>query len=412
MKQRAIEPGLLRVFRNYCGFAICYFLGIFLFIFFTSELLITPTSLLYLMNFIIFFILWSYLQWGWLKRKLKSLFLPVAIAIAALAPIYLSAILWPLPSQDPLTDIINRSWMLFPILIVPIVLVAWQYSLVITMALVVLTAFYDLPFFLITLGEINLEAIPFIGVPILRSIALGIVGTIVSLLLTTQRSQRERLLEANIMLSQHAQTLEQLAVSHERNRLARELHDTLAHTLSSQILTLEALKLSSNPADKELNISLDQLIDNTRKGLADTRRALKDLRAKQLEDLGLVAALKSLIADTASRTNCAATCTISENLPVLSLKVEQCMYRIAQEAVENILRHADATMLGLKLIREDSQIKLEIIDNGKGFIQSGVDSREKLGITGMQERAVEAGGIFSMESTPSSGTNIRVVFEE
>ena len=305
MKQRAIEPGLLRVFRNYCGFAICYFLGTFLFVFFTTDQLFNSTSILFLVNFIIFFILWGYLQWGWLKRKFRSMFLPIGIAIAALAPIYMSAILWPLPSQDPLSDIINRSWMFFPILIVPIVLVAWQYGLMITMALVVLTAFYDLPSLLMTVGKINLEAIPFIVVPILRSIALGIVGTIVSLLRTTQISQRQKLLEANIMLSQHAQTLEQLAISRERNRLARELHDTLAHTLSSQILTLEALRLSTDKDDKELNDSLDKLISNTRKGLSDTRRALKDLRAKQLEDLGLVSALKSLAADAASRTNCA-----------------------------------------------------------------------------------------------------------
>jgi signal transduction histidine kinase len=412
MKQRAIEPGLLRVFRNYCGFAVCYFLGSFLFVFFTTEQLFNSTSILFLVNFIIFFILWGYLQWGWLKRKLKSMFLPIGIAIAALAPIYMSAILWPLPLQDPLNDIINRSWMLFPILIVPIVLVAWQYGLMVTMTLVVLTAFYDLPFLLMTVGDINLEAIPFIVVPILRSIALGIVGTIVSMLRTTQQSQRQKLLKANIMLSQHAQTLEQLAISRERNRLARELHDTLAHTLSSQILTLEALRLSTNSKDKELNDQLDKLIDNTRKGLADTRRALKDLRAKQLEDLGLVSALKSLAADAASRTNCAATCTISENLPVFSRGVEQCMYRIAQEAVENIIRHADASQMELKLVKEDGHICLEIFDNGKGFDQTGVDDKGRLGIQGMQERAAEVGGEFSIESQSDAGTKIRVVFKD
>lgn len=349
---------------------------------------------------------------GWLQRRLKRLFLPIAISIASLVPIYLSALLWPLLSQDPLTDIVYRSWMMFPILIVPIVLVAWQYSLLITLALVTLTAFYDLPFILIGLGKISLESVPFIGVPILRSIALGTVGTIVSLLMTTQRLQRKRLLDANIMLSQHAKTLEQLAISRERNRLARELHDTLAHTLSSQILTLEALKLSSDPKDEELNESLDQLIFNTRKGLADTRRALKDLRAKQLEDLGLVSSLKSLIADAASRTNCAATCTISENLPTFSSKVEQCMYRIAQEAVENIIRHSNASAMELKLVKHDHQVILEITDNGQGFNQSRVDSSEKLGIKGMQERAVESGGAFSIEAQPDSGTKIQVVFED
>jgi signal transduction histidine kinase len=411
MEERVIEPGLLRVFRYYCGFAVLYFFGNFLYAYLTTKILSSSTSLLYLIDFFIFLALLGYLMWEWLEKKIKAFFLPIAILIAALAPIYTSVVVWPLPSQNPLTDIVIRSWMLFPIVIVPIVLVAWQYSLKVTLILVVLTAFYDLPFILIGVGKINLEAIPFLGVPILRSVALGIVGTVVSMLIKTQRTQRERLMEANIMLSQHTQALEQLAVSHERNRLARELHDTLAHTLSSQILTLEALKLSINPDDRELNDSLDEMVINTRKGLEDTRRALKDLRAEQLEDLGLASALKSLLADAASRTNCAAICTISENLPLLTPKVEQCMYRIAQEAVENIIRHANATTIELKLIHQRKHIILEITDNGLGFQKDSVDSQGRLGIKGMQERSVDAGGEFIINTEINKGTQIRVEFE-
>ncbi len=412
MEQRAIEPGLLRVFRNYCGFAVCYFFGNFLYTFLTTKTLISPTSLLFLMDSFIFLLLTGYLIWGWLERKLKGLFLPIGLMIAALAPIYTGAYLWPFQVQNPLTDIVYRSWMLFPILIVPIVLVAWQYNFKITLALVVLTAFYDLPFILLSAGEINLETIPFIGVPILRSIALGIVGTIVSMLMTTQRSQRKRLMDANQMLSQHTQTLEQLATSRERNRLARELHDTLAHTLSSQILTLEALKLSSDPEDGELNQSLDQMIASTRKGLADTRRALKDLRAKPLDDLGLASALENLVTNAASRAGISAACRISESLPPMSSRVEQCLYRISQEAIENIVRHANASALELKLTEKKGKILLEIRDNGKGFNIQAIDSREKLGVRGMRERAAEAGCIFKIESQPDSGTIIRITFEE
>jgi signal transduction histidine kinase len=342
---------------------------------------------------------------------LKGLFLPIALLIATLAPIYTGAILWPLQSQNALTDIVFRSWMLFPILIVPIVLVAWQYSIKITLIVVTFTAFYDLPFILFSVENINMDAIPFIGVPILRSIALGIVGTIVSLLMTTQRSQRKRLMEANVMLSEHARTLEQLAISCERNRLARELHDTLAHTLSSQILTLEALKLSANPKDNDLNDSLDKLIDNTRRGLDDTRRALKDLRARQLEDLGLTAALKSLIADAASRSELSTQCFISKELPLLPSKVEQSIYRIAQEAIENIIRHSNATNMELKLTNAKGLLTLEISDNGEGFAQHQVDNTESMGVKGMRERAAEIGDEFSIESKPRSGTRIRTIFK-
>ncbi len=220
------------------------------------------------------------------------------------------------------------------------------------------------------------------------------------------------MIEANLKLSEHAHTLEQLAVSRERNRLARELHDTLAHTLSSQILTLEAMRISANPEDKELIQSLDQLIQNTRSGLTETRRALKDLRSKKLEDLGLSGALKNLVADAAGRANCAGTSTISENLPALSTKTEQCMLRIAQEALENIARHANASNIELKLVQSQKKLILEISDDGQGFNQASIDKRERMGIRGMIERAAEAGGILKIITSPEKGTSIRVEFGE
>ncbi len=411
MEERAIEPGLLRVFRYYCGFAIGYFLSIFLYTALTTQRWLSPTSMLFLMNLFIFIVLLIYLLSGWLEMRLKSLFLPIAIIIATLGPVYSSLMLWPLQAQDQVTDIIYRSWTLFPILIVPIVLVAWQYSFRVLIVLVIITAFYDLPFIFISLGQINLETIPFIGVPILRSIAMGIVGTIVNLLMQTQRSQRQELIQANIRLGEHAQILEQLAISRERNRLARELHDTLAHTLSSQILTLEALRLTVKPKDREIIKSLDQLIQNTRSGLSETRRALKDLRASKLEDLGLATALESLTADTAARVNCKAVCAIAEDLPPLPIKAEQCIYRISQEALENIARHANAKNLTLKLTRQTGKLVLEISDDGRGFDLPSIDSQEKLGIKGMGERAAEAGGIFKVVTKPGAGTDIRVEFE-
>lgn len=410
MDERVIEPGLLRIFRNYCKFAICYFLGNYLYIFATTGELISALSLLYLSNSVIFLLLLGILYWGWLERRTKKLFLPITLSIATLGPIFSSASIWPLQINDPLTDIIFRSWILFPILIVPIVLVAWQYSLTFTLSVVVLTALYDLPFIFLSAGTETLQVIPFIGVPILRSIALGMVGTIVSLLTKTQRTQRRRLMEANVILSEHAHTLEQLAVSRERNRLARDLHDTLAHTLSSQVLTLEALKLSIDPGDKELNHSLDQLIDNSRRGLDETRRALNDLRVRHLEDLGLVTALKKLLQDTASRGNYATSVFISEPLPIISERKEEAIYRIAQEALENIIRHAEAKTIQLKLQYENQNLILEISDDGSGFDQKLIKNNERMGIKGMRERAAEAGGSFFMETKLNQGTTIQVKF--
>jgi signal transduction histidine kinase len=425
MDERVIEPGLLRIFRNYCKFAICYFLGNFLYVFITTGEPLSALSLLYLANLLNFLFLLVLLYCGWLERKIRKLYLPITLSIATLGPIFSSAAIWPLQFNDPLTDIVIRSWTLFPILIVPIVLVAWQYSLTITLALVVLTALYDLPFIYMSASSTALQLLPFsfrnaestagqilpfIGVPILRSIALGMVGTIVSLLIKTQRTQRRRLMEANVILSEHAYTLEQLAVSRERNRLARELHDTLAHTLSSQVLTLEALKLSVDPQDQELNHSLNQLIDNSRHGLDETRRALNDLRARHLEDLGLVSALKNLLQEAASRGNCTSSYSISDTLPLLSAKQEQVIYRIAQEAMENIIRHANAKSIALSLQYDKSLLILEISDDGSGFNQEEIENKNRLGIKGMRERAADIGGTFSLETKPGHGTTIQVKF--
>jgi signal transduction histidine kinase len=361
-------------------------------------------------NFFIFVFLLGILYWGWLERKLRKLFLPITLAIATLGPVVSSAAIWPLQFSDPLTNIVFRSWTLFPILIVPIVLVAWQYSIAITLSVVVLTAVYDLPVIVLTAMTSPTEIFPFVGVPILRSIALGMVGTILSQLIKTQRMQRRRLMEANVILSDHTHTLEQLAVSRERNRLARDLHDTLAHTLSSQVLTLEALKLSVDPKDKELNHSLNQLIDNSRHGLDETRRALNDLRARHLEDLGLISALKNMLQEAASRGNCAASYSISDTLPLFTAKQEQVIYRIAQEALENIIRHANAKSMMLSLQYEKSTLTLKISDDGSGFDQEKIKNKNRLGIKGMRERAAEIGGRLSLETKPRYGTTIQVKF--
>ena len=215
-------------------------------------------------------------------------------------------------------------------------------------------------------------------------------------------------MEANVILSEHTHTLEQLAVSRERNRLARDLHDTLAHTLSSQVLTLEALKLSVDPKDEELNHSLNQLIDNSRRGLDETRRALNDLRARRLEDLGLVSTLRTLLQEAASRGNCTTSCSISDTLPIISTKQEQVIYRIAQEALENIIRHANAKTITLKLQYEKPILTLEISDDGDGFNQEKAEKKDRLGIKGMRERAADAGGTFNLETKPQHGTTIQV----
>jgi signal transduction histidine kinase len=411
MVQRRTEPGLMKIFRNYCGFALIYFFAFFIFTVIKIGGVFSPSFLLFYINLAIYALLYGYLSWVQLEKKMGNFYFPVAIFLATVIPIYSTTLFWPFEVSDQLTDVIYRSWYLFPLLVVPIALIAWQYGYKLTLVFVAFTAFYDLPFIIIGIKELNSQTIQLLGVPIQRAIAFGTVGVIVGLLMNTQRLQRRKLIQANIMLSQHASTLEELATSRERNRLARELHDTLAHTLSSQILTLEALRLSPPADSHEMDKALTQLIDNSRQGLLETRRALKDLRSKLLEDLGLRTSLELLLADAASRTDCITNININDPFPPISSELGQRLYRIAQEAIENIVHHAGATQIGFALTLKDGLLKLEVSDNGAGFDPGAVQDIEKHGIKGMRERVEEVGGKFNVSSCPQGGTMITAELE-
>jgi signal transduction histidine kinase len=411
MKQRTTEPGLNRIFKNYCGFALLYFSAFFAYTIVTIGEIFSPTLILFYVNLAVYAVLFAYLSWVWLAKKIGRFYFPIAILMATLIPMYSITFFWPFQTGDAISEIIYRSWYLFPILVVPITLVAWQYGYKITLVFIIFTAFFDFPFIIMRINEINSATIQLLGVPLQRSMAFGMVGVIVGLLMNTQKAQQRKLIQANIMLSKHAETLEELATSKERNRLARELHDTLAHTLSSQILTLEALRLSP-PADKtEMQTVLMNLIDNSRKGLSETRRALKDLRSKQLDDLGLKNSLDFLLTDASSRTEIKIESKVDDYFPTISKEIEQCIYRIAQEGIENIIRHANATKAVMTLSYMKNELLFEISDNGDGFSLGRINKGESHGIKGMQERVEEVGGILDINSRKKRGTRIIAKFE-
>lgn len=411
MVERKTEIGIKKIFRGYCGFVLVYLLSFLVFIVLTTRTFFTPSLLLFYTNIVIFASLFGYLSWTWLEKRMGVFYFPVAILIATLIPMYSLTYFWPLQQDDAISDIIFRSWYLLPILIVPFTLIAWQYGYKVAVVFAIILSFYDLPFIVLRINSLSLEMVQMLSVPLLRAIALGTIGVIVGMLMDRQRSQRRKLMQANLHLSKYAETLEELATSRERNRLARELHDTLAHTLSSQILSLEALRLSPPEDPRELDQALEELIENSRKGLAETRRALKDLRVKQLEDLGLQQSLISIIQNAASRAHLETELDIPKNMALMPYEIEHCIYRVAQEGVENIIRHASATEISMALKQDHSGIFFTLKDNGRGFDIKKIDKAEKHGITGMCERIADCGGKFKITSNPRSGTKIIVEFE-
>src|SRR5947208_742021 len=177
-----------------------------------------------------------------------------------------------------------RLWVLFQLVLL---FVAWQYDLfwvtVGGMGLCVLDAGLSLPFVNVG-GPLYSLYVVIAGV---RLMAVTGVGLVLAWLIDRQREQRAALAEANRKLAQYAAATEQLATSQERNRLARELHDTLAHSLSGVTVQLEAVQALWELNPMEARRMLDQALQHTRGGLNEARRALQALRASPLEDLGL-----------------------------------------------------------------------------------------------------------------------------
>ena len=414
MKTSRIEPGLLQVFRWYAALRIL-FLG-------TASLrqIYQPSGrteleleVSFYPNLTIVFLgmvlLLIYLSWPWLQRKLGRAYLPLAIVIAVAGPIF---------EQEAFSPI-SHFWQPSPFLMIPIIFAAWQYNFrgvalfVIGSALLELAFSVTFPTQSVFLGreERVPESIIIYGRLLSRGISSLVVAFIVTRLMRAQRQQRQELASANQKLLRHAATLEQLTVSRERNRLSRELHDTLAHTLSALTVQLEAITTVWKRIPKKARDMLDQMLSSTRDGLNDTRRALQALRAAPLEELGLPLGIRTMAEEVTDRYNLILGDDISETIYGLSPEVEQCFYRVTQESLQNAAQHAGATRLDLSLQQKRGAVTLIVTDDGSGFDMEDASNKERLGITGMRERAELVGAAFSVESSTSEGSTITLVYE-
>jgi len=215
-----------------------------------------------------------------------------------------------------------------------------------------------------------------------------------------QAKRRER--ETRI-LSQQAQ---ELAALQERQRLARELHDSVSQVLYGISLGAHTAReaLDSDPGDAIA--PLEYVIGLTEAGQAEMRALIFELRPESLIIEGLIAAITKQVAVLRTRYHLTVDARLGEE-PDLSLDGKQALYRIAQEALHNIVKHARASTVFLQLTRRDNEFVLEVRDDGKGF-----DPTESfpghLGLRSMQERAAHLGGICSVESAPAQGTYLQV----
>ncbi len=353
------------------------------------------------------------LVWApWFRENLGRAFLPLTLGlmcVPALLEKYITLNWFIAPNAQEIIALgfLLRIWFVFQVVAF---FVAWQYNmraaLIVGVALTVVDAFLTLPFVNPTGALYSF----FIGLIAARLFIVTGISIAIAWLVERQRAQRAELQLANRKLALNATTVEQLATSHERNRMARELHDTLAHSLSAVSVQLEAVNALWEVEPNEARKILEQATASTRSGLTEARRALHSLRASPLEDLGLTLALSTLAESVAARANLKLELALPPNLEGLQPQVEQCIYRVAQEALENVTRHANASNVRVALEKENGQLALTIADNGNGFDPARVNG-EHFGIQGMKERAEMAGGNLSVESAPREGTRVKLEIE-
>jgi two-component system, NarL family, sensor histidine kinase UhpB len=187
----------------------------------------------------------------------------------------------------------------------------------------------------------------------------------------------------------------------ERRRVARELHDELGQSLTGVLMGIDEAIRTPARAD------LEQAREGARRSLDDVRRIARGLRPDTLVELGLASALNALATRFTRETGVAVERRFDPDLPALEEDVEVVVYRVAQEALTNVARHADARRVSIELAREQDRVTLTVEDDGRG-VPSFVGSDAR-GITGMRERALLVHGRLRVGRGPERGTRVQLV---
>ncbi len=269
-------------------------------------------------------------------------------------------------------------------------------------------------FTLIT-GVIFVMAEGFLGLAILLPFAAGYIFFGVFGWMTVEadrnRARSEQLLTelqtAHRQLQENAIRAEELAIVQERNRIARDVHDSLGHRLTVAAVQLEGAQrlVHANPERAEKIIATVR--DQIREGLADLRRTVAILRATVDEDLPITEALARLARQFEEATGLAIHLALDDCPERLPLAYRQAIYRAVQEGLTNIQRHARASEAWIQISQRDGPITLLIGDNGAGMpAATGQDAEGHFGLVGMKEKAALLGGEFFIDPRPGGGTQL------
>jgi signal transduction histidine kinase len=222
-----------------------------------------------------------------------------------------------------------------------------------------------------------------------------------------------QLLERSARMQDHLRRLSHEILSaqeEERKKISRELHDRVAQTLIAINVKLAVLRKDATVNIAGLKKTLagtQRLLDQS---LSTVHRFAREMRPPILDDLGLAPALLSYAKDFTKRTGVPIRLTTYAGVDSLEADKRTVLYRIVQEALTNIAKHAKAARVDVTIRQRDGTVRLEIHDDGKAFrVDQALDPRKikRLGLLGMRERAEMVGGRFSVESAPGLGTTVR-----
>lgn len=403
MKRADIEPGLLRLFQWFVA------IRLLLLLFLQAagqeraegDLLFVP-----LPGIVILGVLLVYLLSPGLPDRLGKRYLPIPLWIAAIGPIIENAIAVEarLAEGASANEAISDYWLLFFYLFVPLILVAWQYRFRWVLLFALGTFFLDASLTMSQLESIGADLTLLGALMLGRAALLSFTGLIIVKLVGALRAQREALAES-------ALTRERLATSEERRRLARELHDTLAHTLSAVAVQLEGVKSLWDEDTPKARDMLDRSLESTRTGLTEARRSIDALRSSPIDEQGLTAALVDLCRSISETSPVVATLEV-DSTRRFGPDVEHTAYRIAREALTNTVRHAGATRARIRLSDHHDLLQLSVEDDGNGFDPGTALEGGRHGLKGMFERAALVGGRLDVRSGEDGGTIVEFTLEQ
>lgn len=199
---------------------------------------------------------------------------------------------------------------------------------------------------------------------------------------------------------------EMRAAEEERQRIARELHDDMAQRLSSLLVLL---RLATRAEDEEVRAGrLAEMRSQLQEVAEEVRRIARGLRPPALADAGVVPAVRSLVRNLRTSRRVQAELEAEAVDHLLSPDEKLVLYRVVQEALSNVVRHADAAEVQVRIAPADGAVVADVIDDGRGFDPEWESRNRGLGLIGMRERAATVGGSLRVESAPGRGTRVRL----